>query len=147
MNNTEIIGNEKDEKQKNMTTEEKQKAYDESIKKIKGYTTDEFGYIRLKPSDIFPELAESEDEKIRKEILYVIHQLDDNTTICGRNYDYQKWISWLEKQGEQKPAWSEEDESNIEEAIYYIIREPYRECDVEPIVNWLRTIKERLKGE
>lgn len=49
---------------------------------------------------IFPELVESEDEKIRREILDVFKQLDEDTTICGRNYDYAKWIAWLEKQGE-----------------------------------------------
>ena len=42
---------------------------------------------------------ESEDERIRKEILNVFNQLDEGTTICGRNYDYAKWIAWLEKQG------------------------------------------------
>lgn len=51
---------------------------------------------------IFPELKESEDEKVRKEILNVFKQLDKGSTICGRNYDYDKWIAWLEKQGEQK---------------------------------------------
>lgn len=52
---------------------------------------------------LFPELAESEDERIRKEMLNVFKQLDEGTTICGRNYDYAKWIAWLEKQGEKKP--------------------------------------------
>lgn len=47
---------------------------------------------------IFPELAESEDERIRKEILNVFKQLGKDTTLCGRNYDYAKWIAWLEKQ-------------------------------------------------
>lgn len=52
--------------------------------------------------EIYPELKESEDERIRKEILNVFKQLGKGTTICGRNYDYAKWIAWLEKQGEQK---------------------------------------------
>lgn len=43
---------------------------------------------------------------------------------------------------EQKPAeWTEEDESNLDSAIYYIRREPYRACDVEPIVDWLKSLK------
>lgn len=49
---------------------------------------------------IFPELIEDEDERTRKEILNVFKQLDEGTTICGRNYDYAKWIAWLEKQKE-----------------------------------------------
>lgn len=89
----------------------------------------------------YPELKETEDEKIRNEIILYIGSKDINLSTHNR------WISWLEKQRTKNSTWSEDDESNIEEAIYYIRREPYRECDVEPIVDWLRTIKERIKGE
>ena len=73
--------------------------------------------VRTALDTIIPELKESEDERTRKEILNVFKQLYEDTTICGRNYDYTKWIAWLEKQGEQKPAWSEEDEDAIGMAI------------------------------
>ena len=53
---------------------------------------------------IFPELKESEDERIRKEIQSTIKQLDKDSTICGKKYDYNQWLAWLEKQGEQKPT-------------------------------------------
>lgn len=43
---------------------------------------------------IFPELSESEDERIRKEIVKFIV-----TTPKERN-NHKKWIAWLEKQGE-----------------------------------------------
>ena len=76
--------------------------YEEAFERAKDIYNDDpnSSTARAVCEQIFPELEESEDEKIRKEILNVIHQLDDNTTICGRNYDFQKWISWLEKQGE-----------------------------------------------
>lgn len=46
---------------------------------------------------LFPELKESEDERTRKEIVRFIRmEVDDE--IVGN-----KWIAWLEKQGEQKP--------------------------------------------
>lgn len=45
---------------------------------------------------LFPELRESEDEKIRKEIISYI-----KSSAAVTNKD---WIAWLEKQGEQKPA-------------------------------------------
>jgi hypothetical protein len=83
-----------------MTQEEKVKAYDEAVERARKYMAK--GYDVLMP-EIFPELAESEDERIRKEMLNVFKQLDEGTTICGRNYDYAKWIAWLEKQGEKKP--------------------------------------------
>ena len=47
---------------------------------------------------LFPELAESEDEKVRKELLAFIKKRDRS----GCDYDYAKWIAWLEKQGEQR---------------------------------------------
>jgi hypothetical protein len=44
----------------------------------------------------FPELCESEDERIRKEIIAYLKD---------RDFDIEKsWIPWLEKQGEQKPV-------------------------------------------
>ena len=47
-------------------------------------------------SSLFPELKESEDEKIRKEIIrFVRMEVEDE--IVGN-----KWLAWLEKQGEQK---------------------------------------------
>lgn len=47
---------------------------------------------------------------------------------------------------EQKPAeWSEEDENMLDEAIYLIRREPYCENDAEPIVDWLKSLKDRVR--
>lgn len=47
---------------------------------------------------IFPDLAESEDERIRKEILhYILYN-------AGATEDQEhRWVSWLEKQKEQEP--------------------------------------------
>ena len=48
---------------------------------------------------IFPELKESENEKIKKEIIYFLSR---NTFQFGEDIDkYKSWIAWLEKQGEQ----------------------------------------------
>ena len=47
--------------------------------------------------DIFPELKESEDDVIRKEI---IQSIQDNMCVIHKD----KCIAWLEKQGEQKPS-------------------------------------------
>ena len=57
----------------------------------------------------FPELAESEDEKIRKELIAMVK------LSCTNGDDVDKKIAWLEKQGEQKPdEWSEEYEKAID---------------------------------
>lgn len=52
--------------------------------------------------NIFPELKESEDEKIRKAIVAFFECQDDNTT-----YSFvtkQSILAWLERQREQKPT-------------------------------------------
>ena len=54
--------------------------------------------LQLRLQGIFPELAESEDERIRKELICFL-----NTEIpqCEAR---DKYTSWLEKQGEQNPG-------------------------------------------
>lgn len=84
------------------------------VKRIKGamvYTEEEKEAIET----LIPELRESEDERIRKDI--VIHfelikeqalydrQEESNSIVSSCN----EKINWLEKQKEQK-QWSEEDE-------------------------------------
>ena len=81
-----------------MTIEDKAKAYDgalERAKKLHGKYC-----INNVLESLFPELKESEDEKIRKEIInYFKCQSRDEPS---RKNIHNKWIVWLEKQGEQK---------------------------------------------
>ena len=51
---------------------------------------------------IFPELKESEDEKIRKDLIIYLRSILSNKKYGDKFIE--SWISWLEKQGEQKPA-------------------------------------------
>ena len=77
------------------TIEKKAKAYDEAIKKAQ----DMLSYKELRREDaeyLFPELAESEDEKIRKALIECIEY---NVNIAG-GFGKQELIAWLEKQGE-----------------------------------------------
>lgn len=46
---------------------------------------------------LFPELKESEDERTRQEIVRFI-RMEVEDEIVGN-----KWLAWLDKQGEQKP--------------------------------------------
>ena len=63
-------------------------------------------------NDYVPELAESEDEKIRKAIIEGLRAMKSNFhTISSIKIDDA--ISWLEKQSEQKPVWGEEDEQYL----------------------------------
>ena len=67
--------------------------------------------------EIFPELRESEDERIRKCVAEIVK------CFAWRGgfepVTKEKCLAWLEKQKEQKPVeWSEEDEKNI----YFLTR-------------------------
>ena len=85
-----------------MTQEQKVKAYDEALKRAReslkdgGISQNTIDYL----TNVFPELAEPEDERIKKEIIYFLSR---NTFQFGEDIDkYKSWIAWLEKQGEPK---------------------------------------------
>ena len=88
---------------------------------------------------IFPELKESEDERIRKEIIeFLIH-----TNKYGSNEKCEVWLAWLEKQ-----KWSEDDElmltsfANLVDKMYYggTINKTGRDKGID----WLESLKERM---
>lgn len=90
----------------NMTTEEKARAYDEALKRAKAaidIAADKDlvgGVVRT----IFPESRESEDERIRKEMIAYFAHRADVTAFIDEGEDCKRWISYLEKQKERKPA-------------------------------------------
>ena len=79
-----------------------EKAYKEALeraKKVHKYSSDIAEIKRME--DIFPELKESEDEKIRKA------QLDYWRSVGGKEWHgvpVQETIAWLEKQGEKEKS-------------------------------------------
>ena len=92
---------------KELSIEKKAKRYDKAIERVEGLI-DFCSDSELKTLEyVFPELKESEDDKIRKEIInYFKCQSREEPS---RKDTHNKWIAWLEKQGEQKSAWSEND--------------------------------------
>ena len=80
-----------------MTNDEKAKAYEmalEAARKELGVDRKEWEVVQRVLHNIFPELRESEDERIRKELIeYLKGDLDDITTD-----DTDRWINWIEKQ-------------------------------------------------
>lgn len=104
-----------------------------------------------KLESIFPELSESEDERIRKEILdYIIKGSESLYDVQQYGKEkFEKWIAWLEKQkiekqGKQNPAWSEEDERMYRGLHNLIYSTPY--CDSrKELSDWLESIKDRVQ--
>lgn len=101
----------KDAINENMTTEQKAKAYDEAIERT-AKLVDDGCLNRMTGEHIFPELAESEDERIRKEIIEYFNQFENREL---RGVDISDWITWLEK---QKPE--EYPQAVIENAISFL---------------------------
>ena len=75
-----------------MTEQEKAKAYDEAIERAKKL------YGNGITEEIFPELKESDDERIKKNC---IHFLELQKQHHAATFEIEECIAWLEKQGEK----------------------------------------------
>ena len=75
--------------------------YDEALERARNLHKDaidmEESLLAKQCEIIFPELKESEDERIKNEIINSIKEL----RIIGSSRDREKAIAWLEKQGEK----------------------------------------------
>lgn len=90
-----------------MTQEEKAKRYEEALERAKNLHKDAIDMgnsIRAKQCEIiFPELKESEDERIREALIALLKfGLEDGSAIApGFNETKEQALTWLEKQGEK----------------------------------------------
>lgn len=116
-----------------------EKKYKEALERArqfseKPYLEDSKGIVDY----IFPELKESEDEKIRKSLIDMLK----NDEKC-----YLEEIAWLEKQGEQKPAeWSVVDETMLTNTIIMLKEGAslhFNKKDITKAVDWLKSLSYR----
>ena len=91
-----------------MTQEEKARRYDDALERArelsKTITGANYEYI-------FPELQESEDERIRKVLIDYFNRYKEQEKHGIKTFNgipTDDILAWLEKQGEPKPKWSEE---------------------------------------
>lgn len=106
--------------------------------------------------NLFPELCESEDGRIRKAILHLVKSQKEHHFGIA-TYDDINWldmIAWLEKQVEQKPVeWSKEDEKMFDklyEILYGYGYSSHPEIDLSSneavnLIFWLKTLKDRVQ--
>ena len=89
-----------------LSIKEKASRYDEAIEVINKCKTDKYGcIIGVKPTDIFPELKESYDDRIRKEIIRIV-DIWTNSSPVVNGIPSETLLAWLEKKGEQKISFS-----------------------------------------
>lgn len=104
---------------KELSIMEKAKAYDEAV--INGSRLWECGDITRENYEyIFPELKESEDENIRKELItYLYNELNNIAQLTPRTNVFERWLVWLEKQVEVKSSkWKEGDVVMSDASVY-----------------------------
>lgn len=89
-----------------MTQEQKAKAYDKAIKVATALykASEPMSGCNVIIETIFPELKESEDEKIRKALIRYFTLSDEHAYNEACGVSYRDIVAWLEKQGEQKPT-------------------------------------------
>ena len=98
------------------TIEEKAKAYDEALERAKktyDATGNDIHHVIIE--NIFPQLAKSEDEKIREQVIDIIQSLGTGVIPIPVNCD--KILAWLEKQKESLHI-SESCKENQDSLIY-----------------------------
>ena len=132
-----------------------EKKYKESMDKMSkflakhdGFTISKDGEMYKELSEIFPELKESEDERIRKWLVALIksNEYGSISKVGEMPCPKLKVLSWLEKQGEQKPAeWSEEDKDFMYDTLGNLaeLKDRYGEGygNIGKCIDWLKSLR------
>lgn len=124
---------------KEFSIEEKARRYDKAIERAEKWCN--APNVNKIPTfanrvieEIFPELKESEDEKIRKELIRAFKSL--NTIKVWNGIERTDILTWLEKQGEHKPdtncllSWSEIDEKMLQ-SLEGIVKDYWAKAEQE----------------
>lgn len=122
-----------------------EKAYKEALNRAREeYKTHEsFNGFRVMLLNIFPELEESEDEKIRKEL--ITHCRNTRCVTEEGAERIVKWIAWLKK---QVPFHlSHDDEIMIRQLTEYFITGKGLQNTNDTVVEWLEDIKRKLEKQ
>ena len=99
-----------------MTDKEKAKAYDEALEKARKYR-DEEGFTEME--DVFPELRESEDERIRKWLYDYISYCPNTNFAFYDGIGKDAVLNYLEKQKKQKLVGNKKEEmTEFEQSVY-----------------------------
>ena len=101
-----------------------------------------------KPMDeVFPELKESEDERIRKALIEVAREVAQEQFFINRGTTLKNVLAYLEKQKEQQPAeWSEEDE-RICKGLKELIPQCMTAHGYNRYYNWLKNLHNRIHAQ
>lgn len=108
---------------KELSIEDKARRYDEAIEKLRSLhddydTVSTLIDIKEELENIFPELKESEDDRMKKLCISVVKQF---AAVCRKEDKYltevEKCITWLEKQGKNNMGISEATKQKLEDNL------------------------------
>ena len=128
-----------------LSIEEKAKRFDEALGKARRYydeykTRDNILYVE-DMEDMFPELKESEDERIRKDMIETIKKESKDFPSSVIAEKSHTWIAWLEKQGEQKsvPDWMPKFLDELRSKKNYFDWDEHRDIEggILAIIKWM----------
>lgn len=124
--------------------------YELSLERLKGLIKstreDKFPIMEEDIIDIFPELKELKDERIRQELILYLGDMPEDTELRNgvTNRDV---LTWLEGQSE-KTTWSEEDEKlyklSVENLTELMHRFGEEYGKVGDCIDWFKSIKDRF---
>lgn len=103
-----------------------------------------------KLESIFPELAESEDERIRKSLIILLQHFCKGYRVPGLDFpiSYKDMLAWVEKQCEQNPAWNEKDKEMFDYTLDMIEWYDGKNKKRVSLVNdWLKSLKDRVQPQ
>ncbi len=95
-----------------------------------------------------PELAESEDEMVRKEIISLVLKVMGREKDNLNDKNYNKMLDWLEnhKHIEKQTYWTKLDEKRAKEIIYALQRIAIEhDTYFNEAIMWLESLKERVQ--
>ena len=123
-----------------------EKKYKEALGWMQGMYGGLHGKTREEAEKYFPELKESEDERIRKELIEHIKANECADYVLFKKFSPADIISWLEKQCEQKPKWTEEDSLMID-SIIDTIKWLEGKGATNMKIDWLKSVKKRMEEQ
>lgn len=139
---------------KELSIEQKAKAYDELFIKAKQiYNKENDVLIMHTIEDLFPEVKEPEDERIRQKVIKLVKMSNAVGGYALHKWEADEMLAWLEKQGEQKSdGWNEKDEENVNNVLYIFNQlkdaSSYEEDNIaEKTINWLKSLKDRIQPQ
>ena len=104
-----------------MTDKEKAKAYDEALEKASAAHKDDDRHLKATLERIFPELKESDDEKMRNFIINELACLRATDEKGSDRYEeLTNAIGWLEKQGKEEYALKSFKDEDVRKFMQYI---------------------------